>query len=242
MGGRSVTRMHLPREPRPGDVRNVDDVPGPWIVRGIPCGMSKLTGDGPTIATCADRSTAVAAAMLAAHGAYYGAAPQYDQVTIRHADHTVMGAYWSALWRRGEDIWREYGPVNDRGWTFAGRHAHAVRMAAAEPPAKDPAPVGAFVGARPVVTVDGHRYMLVHEGGGVFSALRPDGVIGHVAPWGLHDHASLVQRTAEMLAEPDPNAVCPVCGAGRGEHCHPVPGEPGHITDDQEADPWGAVL
>lgn len=234
--------MHLPREPRPGDVARVDDIPGAWVVRGIPCGMSTLAGDGPILATCADRSTAIARAMAAAHGDFYGAQPRHDQVTIKHADHTVMGAYWSAVWRRGDDVWREYGPISDRGWTFAGRHAHALRMAAAEPPDQAPAPVGTFVGARPVVTVDGHRYMLIHEGGGVFSALRPDGVIGHVAPWGLQDHASLVERTAEMLAEPDPNAVCPVCGAGRGEHCRPATGEPITDQDTDADDPWGAVL
>ncbi len=230
--------MHLPREPRPGHVAHVDDTPGPWHVRGIPCGMSKLTGDGPTIATCANRSAALAAAMAAAHGDYYGAAPRYDQVTINHVEHTVMGGYWSTVWHRGDDLWREYGPVNDHGWTFAGRHAHAVRMAAAEPPQQPPTAVGEFVGHRPVVTVNGHRYMLLRGGGGLFTILRPDGVIGYVTTWGDRDHASLVQAAARTLAEPDPNAVCPVCGAGRGEHCRPAPTTANQTADD----PWRAVL
>lgn len=235
--------MHLPREPRPGDVANVDDIPGAWNVYARPIGQT--SGDGPWLVMCGDRSTAIARGMAAAHGDYYGARHQYDQVTIKHADHTVMGAYWSAVWTRSDDMWREYGPVNDRGWTFAGRHAHAVRMAANEPPERTPTAVGEFVGNRPVVTIDGHRYMLVSVGGGLFTVLRPDGVIGYVSPWGVRDHGSLVQATARALAEPDPNATCPVCGAGRGQYCRPAPGEPGHITDQQDTDaddPWGAVL
>lgn len=219
MGDRPVSiYRHNPIARRPDDVQHVDDVPGPWTVRARQSGVH--TGDGQTIATCGERSTAIARGMAASIGDRHGAVTGYNQVTITHADATPGDSHWAASWHTG-GVWHESGPLTDHGWTLAGRHAHAQRMAAHEPPER-PAPVpGVWPGRRPVVTAAGRRWLLQHESGGCFSFLRPDGIVGYATP---HDPRDPEQLTAAVAAALDaPTPTCPDCGAGPGEYCRPVP-------------------
>jgi hypothetical protein len=209
---------HNPIMRRPDAVRDVDDTPGPWLVRARQSGVH--AGDGSIIVTCGDRSTAIARAMDATHGDRHGAVTAYNQVTIRHADDTTPAGRWSATWTAG-GVWHEHGPLTDRGWTLAGEHTHARRMAAFEPPEQDTPAPGAWPGHRPVVAAAGRRWLLVHESGGCFSFLRPDGTRGYATPADPRDPGQLAAAVTAALAEPTP--ACPECGAGPGEYCRPVP-------------------
>lgn len=214
---------HHPIARRSGDVEHVNDTAGPWVIRARERGVHE--GEGRIFGTQLNRSDAIAIAMRLAHGDRHGDVTSYNHVSIGHADDAPGNQRWSAAWYSGDGIWREYGRTNDRSWTFSGRHAHALVMAAYEPSEDRGFNTDGQPGFRPVVTVNGRRYQMADERGGVWSFLRPDGQIGYATPMDPREPGALAAKVAEALAKP--TRVCETCGAGSGEYCRPVAGEPG---------------